>query len=112
MIKVLILINLAVVVIWDIFRAPQTMADGLAELLTKGKIHSITLRKPFGCSLCITFWISLVITYLFCERSLEGFLVATLLSLLNAYMTKYTYQFISLTEKIIDKIIYNINSKI
>lgn len=109
MIKILLFINIIIVLIWDIFRAPQNIADTAAEILTKGKIHHIELRKPFGCSLCITFWTSLILTYIFCETSLEGYLVATLISLINAYATKYTYSIILLFEKILDKIIWIIN---
>ena len=112
MIKTLILINLIVVLIWDIFKAPQEMVNRIAERVTKGKIHYVNLRKPFGCSLCITFWLSLALTYVFCERSIDGFCISTLVSLFNAFMTKYTYELILLTEKIIDKIIYNINIRI
>lgn len=112
MFKILILLNLIVVIVWDIFRAPDEMAGVFMGIITKGKIKSAKLVKPFGCSLCMTFWLSLILTYVFCERSIEGFLVATLISLLNAYMTKYTYQLILLTEKLADKIIYYINERI
>lgn len=109
MATLLILINLCIVLIWDIFRAPQEIADSIAELLTKGKIHSVHLRKPWGCSLCMTFWTSLIITLIFCERSLEGYVMALFISLVNAYLTTYTYQFILLGEKILNKIINYIN---
>ena len=104
--------NIVVVLIWDVFRAPQEIADRLAEIVTRGKIHTMELRKPWGCSLCMTFWLSLVLTYIFCERSIDGFLVATLLSLFNAFMTKYTYAIITTTELVIDKIIYYVNKYI
>lgn len=85
------------------------MANMAAEIITKGRIHNVELKPPLGCSLCMTFWASLIVTYIFCEVSLQGFLVATLYALINAYATKYTYQFILLFEKILDKIIWIIN---
>lgn len=112
MVRTLILLNLVIVLIWDVFRAPDEMAGEFMSLITGGKIKTAKLIKPFGCSLCMTFWLSLILTFIFCERSIDGFMVSALLSLFNAFMTKYTYQVIILTERVVDKIIYLINEYI
>lgn len=57
----LILIQWIVVFIVDISGAVDTLKTFISGILTKGYIHTSDYRlKPIDCSLCTTFWISLI----------------------------------------------------
>ena len=60
MVLTLFTIALVITVVWDVLRFPNEIANGIAAWLTKGKITNVTLIKPFGCSLCMTFWCGLI----------------------------------------------------
>lgn len=61
----LLLIQVIVVFIVDISGAIDSLKSGLKWLLTKGKMNSSNyILKPFDCSLCMTWWCSLI--YLLC----------------------------------------------
>ena len=55
------IITACIVYIWDYSGFVQECADYFMELITKGKIKHVTLRKPWGCSLCMTTWITLIV---------------------------------------------------
>jgi hypothetical protein len=96
----LILINLIITYVWDIIGFPNTIASLVADWISGGRIKSVILKPPLGCSFCLIFWIS--IGYLL----ITGFplLPAVAVSLLNAYASKISLYGFSITDKLIDKL--------
>lgn len=83
--------------------APNQISSRFVELLTKGKIKTVYLKKPFSCPLCMTFWISFF--YLcFHIHSFQDFVFALFLSILNAFLTKPILYTIQVFERFISKI--------
>ena len=63
----LLLIQLIVVFIVDISGAVDSLKSALKWILTKGAMsNSNYILKPFDCSLCCTFWATLI--YLLCTN--------------------------------------------
>lgn len=60
-ILICLIITVSIVLIWDYFGFIGEFSNYMVELFTRGKIKSIELRKPFGCSLCMSVWITLII---------------------------------------------------
>ena len=61
----LFLISVICVLIIDLSGFIDSLKYGLSKLLTKNKLASIDYRlKPIDCSLCMSFWISLI--YILC----------------------------------------------
>lgn len=56
-----LILTLAIVYVYDYTGFVQQSANQLAEFITKGKIKHVTLRKPWGCSMCITQWSTLIV---------------------------------------------------
>lgn len=97
MIVVCLVVMISIVFIWDWFNAPNEIASSIMRLLTNGKIKQVELKKPFGCSACMTFWITLVIL-------LIGSPEWCWMSLVYAFLTKHTLIIIDTIDKIIVKI--------
>ena len=47
-------IELNIVLVWDLFDAPNRILSTFFRL-------PMTLNPPFGCSLCMTFWVTLLV---------------------------------------------------
>lgn len=77
--------------------APNQIASLFANIITKGKFTNITLKKPFGCPLCITFWITLIILLCTCPHLWA-------LSFVYAFLVKYIDYCISIVELCLDTI--------
>lgn len=106
MILNLILIHLIAVVVWNKLNVPNEFASNLMRLITKGKIKSVELKKPFGCGLCMTFWITLIYMLIFYFDF--GLLHIISVSLLSAILTDYSKKIIELIEYIFSTIISGI----
>lgn len=103
----LLLINLTIVLIWDYFNAPNDILSALFSRFTKGRIPTIELKRPFGCSLCMTFWCSiiyLITSVIVGACTFRGILLAFALSAINAWLTKYTFYAITTVDNIISKV--------
>lgn len=100
-----LIITLSLVIIIDYLNAPCEIASTIANIITKGKIKNVQLKKPFGCSLCMTFWITVIIL-LILEPSMCW------LSLIYAICTKYILAIINLIDLIICKSIIYIENKL
>lgn len=103
----LFLINVAIVLIWDYFNAPNDILSALFSSFTKGRITTIELKRPFGCSLCMTFWCSLI--YLIVDLMLTGctfygILLAFALSAINAFLTKFVFYTIQTVDNTFSKL--------
>lgn len=105
MITTLIKIAFIVVIVWDVLQFPNEIANGIAYWLTRGKIRTVVLRKPLGCSLCMTFWCS-IFYVLICIGfvSITTFIGNLSLCLMVAYSTTY----IQMTINLINKLIINL----
>ena len=102
MILTLFTIALIITVVWDILMFPNEIAGKIASWLTGGKITNVTLSKPWGCSLCMTFWCGLIyvlITIGFV--SISTFITNLCICLLVAYSTTYIQLLITTLDKLI-----------
>ena len=99
-ILICIIITFSISYIWDYVNFPNEFVSQIMSLILKRPV-SITLEKPFGCSLCITTWTTLII--LLClDPSLCW------LSLFFGMSTKYALYTIQITDKIISAVFINI----
>lgn len=56
------IISFIVAYCWDVSGGWREMTKAICGWLTKGKIHNPIEIKPFGCSVCMTFWLCLLYT--------------------------------------------------
>lgn len=92
-----LIITASIVYIWDWVRFPQEVANLVASKMTNGKIKNVILKKPFGCSLCMSTWITLVILSIFNWKLLP-------LCLVYGWSTKYILYLFTLADEIVSKI--------
>ena len=100
-----LIIALSFVIIIDYLDAPNEIAGNIMGLITKGKITHVRLNKPFGCSLCMTFWTTLILLLIVNP-------CMCWLSLIYAICTKYIFYLINLIDLIICKSFIYIENKI
>lgn len=106
MILNLILIHLIVVVVWNKLNVPNEIASLIMKTITRGKISSVELKKPLGCGLCMTFWITLLYMLIFYFDF--GIINIISVSLLSSILTDYSTKIIELIEYIFSTIISGI----
>lgn len=99
-ILICIIITFSISYIWDYVNFPNEFASNIMSLILKRPV-SITLAKPFGCSLCMTTWTTLII--LLCIDPCWCWL-----SLLFGMSTKYMLYSIQIVDKIISAALINI----
>lgn len=92
-----LIITVCLVLIIDWFNAPNEILSQIMGIFTRGKITRVELKPPFGCSKCMTFWITLI------------FLLITApelcwMSLVFAFSTKYILFIIEIIDKMITKL--------
>lgn len=92
-----LIVMVSIVLIWDWFNAPNEIASQLMNWLSKGKITQVELKKPWGCSTCLTFWITLVILLVMSPQ-------LCWMSLVYAFFAKYTLYIIDTVDRLITKI--------
>lgn len=93
------------VIIIDYLDAPNEIAGTIMGYITKGKITHVRLKKPFGCSLCMSFWITFIVLLI-----VEPWMCWV--SLLYAISTKYLLYLINLIDLIICKSFIYIENKL
>lgn len=96
-----IIITFSIVYIWDYVNFPEEFANRILTIILKKPVH-ITLMKPFGCSLCMTTWTTLII--LLCINPCWCWL-----SLVFGMSTKYALYTIQTVDKIISLIFIKID---
>lgn len=87
------IITFSIVYIWDVVNFPEEIVNRILTIILKKPVH-ITLMKPFGCSLCMTTWITLIV--LLCIDPCWCWL-----SLVFGMSTKYILYTIQIVDKII-----------
>ena len=100
----LLFINIILTTIIGIWDAPNQIASGIMEILTKGKLKQVYLKKPFSCPLCMTFWVSFFYLCFYMD-SFQSFVFCLFLSVLNAYLTQFVLLTIQVLERFISKIL-------
>lgn len=103
------LINLICIIIIDQAKFPDEIKKIIAKWVSNGKREDVDYSlKPLDCSLCSTFWLSII--YLIISGNLSLLTIA--ISLLISNFSKITNDFITLIMDILTKIIYKIYDKI
>ena len=101
----LIFINIAVVYLIDQSGGMDSIKSLLKRLLTNGKMKGYDYSlKPFDCSKCMTFWVSIIYLLLFGELSIFTIMLACI----SAFTAQFTNEifniikivFIKLTKKL------------
>ena len=100
-----LIVMVSIVLIWDWFNAPNEIASQLMNWLSKGKITRVELKKPWGCPLCMCWWISWVYLLITLPFTWHYFLIGVGLSLLNALLTKYTLYIIETIDLVLCKLL-------
>ena len=103
MILDIVLIHLIIMIVWKRLDFPNEFASNAMRLITKGKIKSVELKKPFGCGLCMTFWITLIYMLIFYIDF--GLLNIISVCLLSAILVDYSYNLLKLIEELFSTII-------
>ena len=109
MILDLILINIIITYTWDILNYPNIIAGIIAGWLSKGRIKSVYLKAPLGCSFCMIFWSSLIYLLIFSELAILPIIA---IGLACAFSSKITLYSITLIDNVIDKIFRGIDTLI
>jgi len=83
----LILINLSIVFLIDQSGFINEFKSWLKKLLTNGKMKDSNYSiKPFDCSLCMTFWVSLIYLLIINGLTIESFTLVCV----SAWLTTFT----------------------
>lgn len=94
----LIFINLFISLVYYL-NAPQEMTDRLIEIVTRGKVKRVELKKPWSCACCICNYLSLI--YLLIVMPFKEIILICLLAVLNGFLTKFVTYLIQLTDQLI-----------
>lgn len=105
----ILLIAVIVVIVIDNTDFVDNIKKLISSLLTKGKIKSSNYSlKPFDCSLCMTFWISLI--YLIIQNQVT--LISITYTLVIALLTPQINDLVKLLQDLITKLINIVYRKI
>ena len=97
-----LIITVCIVIIWGFLDAPNEIASTIMNWLSKGKIKRVELKKPFGCTLCMTFWTTLIVLLILAPEW-------CFMSLVYAISTKYILYIIELMDKALVKLFTKID---
>ena len=87
MIQTLILINFSIVFLIDQSGFINEFKSWLKKLLTNGKMKDPNYSiKPFDCSLCMTFWTSIIYLLIINNLTIESFALVCV----SAWLTTFT----------------------
>ena len=106
----LLMINFCCVVIIGYLNAPNEILSSLFNCFTNGRIKEVTLKKPFGCPLCMCWWISWIYLLIALPFTWYYFLIGVTLALLNALLTKYALYIIETADMLICRVMAWIQS--
>ena len=94
----LLLINLFISLVYYL-NAPQDMANRFMEVVTKGKVKRVELKKPLGCPTCLCNWLSFI--YLLITMPISSFILICTFSVLNGFLTKFGIYMIQLIDQLV-----------
>jgi hypothetical protein len=94
-IELCVIVSVCVAIVYWL-DAPNDIASYVMSLLLGREVH-VQLRKPWGCSICMTFWLTLIVL-LIVQPSLWW------VSFVCAWNAKYLYYFIVVFDKVIVKV--------
>lgn len=97
----LLLLNLLITLVYYL-NAPQGLANRLIEIVTKGKIRQVELKKPWSCPICMCNWLSFI--YLLIVMPIYQIILICLLSVLNGFLTKFGSYAIQLIDQLVSHI--------
>lgn len=95
-----LIITFSITYIWDYVNFPNEFVNQILTFILK-RPTNITLAKPFGCSLCMTTWTTLVV--LLCMNPAFCWMC-----LLYGMSTKYALYTIQTADKLISAVFINI----
>lgn len=101
LIIVCLIITASIVYIWDIVQFPNQIGNYIVSKISKGKLNNIELKKPLGCSLCMTTWITLIIIIIFNWKLIP-------LCLMFGWITKYIEYLFRIIDRLLCKIFIKI----
>lgn len=84
--------------------APNEIASTLWRLVS-GRVQRVELRKPLGCNVCMTFWLTLIVLLILTPR-------VCWLAFVWAWVAKYLYYVIEVLDKVIMRVLMFIESKL
>jgi len=93
-----LIITASIVYIWDWVSFPQEIANLIISKITDGKINNVELKKPLGCSLCMSTWITLVILLIFNWKLAP-------MCLVFGWSTKYILYLITLIDEFLSRLL-------
>lgn len=95
----LLTLNLATSLIWGYFDAPQQITNRLVEIISRGKIKKVELKKPLSCMGCSTVWLSFI--YLLFALPFNQIILICVLSATNGFLTKFSSYTIQLIDQLL-----------
>ena len=105
MIQILILINFSIVFLIDQSGFINEFKSWLKKLLTNGKMKDSNYSiKPFDCSLCMTFWVSIIYLLIINNLTIESFALVCV----SAWLTTFTNDIYIVIKEMWTKIINKI----
>lgn len=90
-ILILLLINFIIVELVDRQNIPNQIANFITKHITNGNITNVVLGKPFNCSYCLTFWITLIYMLFLNPITIGWLICAVSIALGCAIYTRVTY---------------------
>ena len=79
--------------------APQDITNRFMEVVTKGKVKRVELKKPLGCPTCMCNWLSFI--YLLIVMPINSFILICTFSVLNGFLTKFGTYMIQLIDQLV-----------
>lgn len=112
MILVLLLINYIIVELVDRQNIPNQIGSWLVSKITRNKFSNVFVNKPFSCSYCLTFWLSLIYMAFEIDYTILSICSVIAFALINATLTRSTYYILGLIDSINEKIFKLLYEKI
>lgn len=94
-IELCVIVSVCVAIVYWL-DAPNDIASRVMSLLLRREVH-VQLRKPWGCNICMTFWLTLIVL-LIAQPSLWW------VSFVCAWSAKYLHYIIEVLDKVLVKV--------
>lgn len=104
----ILLIGLIMVFTLDVSGFYQEITSIISGWMTNGKIKKPIMIKPFCCSLCMTFWLSLIYTIVMNQFSIPMMAYCCLV----AFLTPVFNDLLVFVRETLKSVLYKINNKL